>query len=80
MGSVLAGLFVGVITVGIIEMVGHTIFPVVVPLEDVKPEDVAKAIAKFMDELPLGAIIFVLIAWCAGAFLGSAMAAIAADV
>jgi hypothetical protein len=59
-------------------MIGHTIFLVVVKLDDVKPEDLNDAIARLMENIPLGAILSVLIAWCAGALLGAAMAVVVA--
>jgi len=66
----LAGVFVGVIVVALIESFGHVIFP---PPEGVnlKNPDELNAI---MDTIPLGAKVSVLVAWGAGVFAGAVTA------
>jgi len=68
--AVIAGIIAGVITVGILESIGHLIFP---PPEgmDLSDKDAMKSL---MSEIPLGAQIAVLVAW----FFGSLIAAITA--
>ena len=69
--AVLAGCFdAGLVTL-VLEGLGHWIFP---PPPGVDFSDHA-AVAKIMDQLPLGALVFVLAGWSVGTAVGAATAA-----
>jgi hypothetical protein len=67
----LAGLVALVATVFVIEGAGHMIFPPPPGTDLAKPEHLQSII----DRLPTGAVVAVLLAWAAGAFVGGAVAA-----
>lgn len=67
----LAGLAVAVGVVFLGEMIGHSIYP---PPPDVDLSNPG-ALSTLIEKLPLGAIVAVLVAWAAGAFVGGAVAA-----
>ncbi len=64
---VIAGGICAVITVALIEIVGHAIYP---PPADIDLSNRAE-IAKLIKTLPLGALLFVVFAWGAGSFVGA---------
>jgi len=68
--GVLAGLVVGMLITGVIESVGHALFP---PPPGVNLTDPA-AMASVMDKIPLGAKVGVLIAWFLGVLAGASTA------
>jgi len=68
--GIIAGLIAAVITVALVEMLGHVIYP---PPPGVDVSDTAHLIA-IMTTSPLGAKIAVLIAWAIGIIVGGAVA------
>lgn len=66
----IAGLIVAVLTVGIVEWIGHAIFP---PPPGIDLSD-PSAMTTIIDNLPPGALSFVLLAWFAGSLLGGLVA------
>lgn len=75
--SVFVGSIVAMIFVGILEFLGHQLFIVPLPPDLKDPEELRNAIGKLMAEgrIPLGALVAVLFAWCAGSFSGAFVAA-----
>ena len=69
--SLLAGAVIAVVCVGVLESIGHMIFPPP-PGVDVSDPEVLKTI---MDDIPLGAQISVLVAWTVATFAGGSVAA-----
>ncbi len=67
----LAGLVVAVAVVFFGELIGHSIYPPPPGTDLSNPETLNTLIEK----LPVGAIVAVLVAWAAGAFIGGAVAA-----
>ncbi len=63
--AVLAGVLASVLAVTAVESVGHAIYPVV----NLESADEA-ALEKLIYSLPLGALLFVVLAWLAGGLLG----------
>ena len=68
--AIVAGVLVAGIVVGILEMVGHLIFPPPEGIDPTNPDDQAR----LMEVIPLGAKIAVVVAWFAGSFVGAAVA------
>ncbi len=68
--AVLAGVIAGFIVVGVMESIGHLIFPPPEGLDLTNPEDMER----LMQVIPLGAKIAVVIAWFFGALAGSIVA------
>lgn len=69
--GVIAGIVAAFVIVLAVETAGHLIFPPPPGTDLADPE----ALAKIIDLLPIGALVFVMIAWIAGAFGGGAVAA-----
>ena len=69
--SIVFGLIAGVVTISLIESLGHAMFPVA-PLNMSNPE----AIKNFVESLPIGAIAMVLVGWVFGAFAGGVIASL----
>lgn len=69
--AVFAGLVVAALLIGIIEAIGHTLYPLPAGIDPSNRE----AIAEVMPHAPAGALIFVLIAWDFGNLCGSWLAA-----
>jgi hypothetical protein len=69
--ATLAGLVAAMVMVGIVEMMGHAIFPPPEGLDVTNPADQAR----LMDVIPLGAKIAVVVAWFLGALAGCTVAA-----
>ena len=68
------GLVVAVITIMLVEFAGHQVYP---PPEGLNPM-VTEDMAKIMQTLPFGAMLFVVVAWVIGAFDGGFVAALIA--
>ena len=68
--GLLAGLVVGVVLVGLLEMAGHMIYP---PPPGLDPRD-PSGMAALVAAMPIGAKIAVVVAWALGA-LGGALTA-----
>jgi len=67
---VVAGVIAGGITVFIVESIGHLIWPPPEGIDITDPE----GLAQLMDVIPIGALVFVVIAWIAGAIAGGFVA------
>jgi len=61
------GVIVAMLTIQLVEMLGHLVYPPPVDIEFGDPEQVRE----FMASLPVGSILFVGAAWAAGTFLGT---------
>jgi hypothetical protein len=72
--AVLAGLFVGVVVIGILEYGGHLIYPLPQDLDPRDPKD-HDALADYVANAPVGAMLVLLLAYAAGAFCGGWLAA-----
>lgn len=70
----MAGLASAVATVMLIEFVGRQVFPPPPGLDPANTADMAKIVAM----LPVGALLFIAVAWVVGAFDGGLVAAIVA--
>ena len=70
--GVFIGIAAGVVVVGLIESIGHWIYPPPPGIDVTDPE----ALARLMHEIPLGAKLAVVIAWALGALAGGYMAAL----
>ncbi len=68
--AVLVGLFTAVVTVAVVEQLGHFVFP---PPENIDYTDMA-AVKAMLKSLPIAAFSFVLAAWFLGTFMGSSIA------
>jgi hypothetical protein len=66
------GVIVAMITIWLVEMLGHVVYPPPGDIEFGKPEEVRE----FMASLPIGSILFVGAAWAAGTFLGTVAGAL----
>lgn len=64
--SILLGIILGSIAVFIVETIGHLIFPPPAGIDVTDPEQLKQVI----EQLPIGALIFVLLAWAIGSFVG----------
>lgn len=69
--GILAGMVAGGLTVGIVESVGHMIFPPPAGVNAADPE----ALATIMDQIPVGAKLAVIAAWAAGSLVAGWVAA-----
>ena len=67
--GLLAGLMTAVMIIALIESLGHKIWPLPV-VEGLNARD-PKALAALMANAPLGALVSVVLAWCAGAASGA---------
>lgn len=68
----LAGVIVAGLTVGVVEWIGHALFP---PPPGLDLSDPA-AMATIIDNLPAGALSFVLFGWFTGSLLGGIVAGV----
>ena len=68
------GLVLAVVTIMLVEFAGHQAYP---PPEGLNPM-VTEDMAKIMETLPVGAMLFVVAAWVIGAFDGGFVAALIA--
>ena len=69
--AVIAGVVCAVLTVGMIESIGHFVYPPP-PGVDISDPDQLRTI---MERLPTGALLFVMAAWIVGALVGGLVAA-----
>lgn len=69
--GVIIGLAAAMAVVFIVQMIGHLVYPPPADLTMDHPE----TIRKYLETAPLGALLFVLLAWVAGAMLGAWLAA-----
>ena len=65
--GVVVGVAVGMVVVMITEAIGHVLWP---PPEGMDPNDV-ESVRAHLKELPLGALVTVLVAWTLGGLVGS---------
>jgi hypothetical protein len=70
--GIIAGLIAAVITVALVEALGHMIYPPPAGVDISDPEQ----LSAIMSTIPLGAKIAVLVAWAIGIVVGSAVAII----
>ena len=68
--AVLAGIVVGGGVVGIVEYVGHMIYPLPEGLNANDPE----ALKGYISTAPIGALLFVIVAWALGSLVGGGLA------
>jgi len=69
--AVVLGLVAAVVTIMIVEGIGHSIYP----MEAVDMNDL-NAMKAFMANIPTGAIVLVLVGWIVGAFAGGLVASL----
>lgn len=69
-----AGLVSAVLTIMLIEFVGHQVYPPPAGLDPMVTADMAK----IMQTLPIGGMLFIVAAWLVGAFEGGFIAALIA--
>ena len=67
LGAAIIGIVVAMLTIKVVEMLGHFIYPPPADVEFGDPEQVREFIAT----LPVGSILFVGAAWAIGTFLGT---------
>src|SRR5688572_11978981 len=69
--AVLAGIVISMVTITVVQMLGHQIYesPAGLDMND------KAAIAAYMEKMPIEAMLMVLLAYIAGAFLGGLIAA-----
>lgn len=65
--AAIIGIVVAMLTIKVVEMLGHFIYPPPADLEFGDPEQVRE----FISTLPVGSILFVGAAWAIGTFLGT---------
>lgn len=65
--ATVAGIVVAGIVVGLVEMLGHAIFPPPEGVDITQPTDQAQ----IMDLIPMGAKVFVIVAWFIGSLAGA---------
>ena len=70
--AIILAMLTGVIVVGTIESIGHTVYP---PPADLDMSD-AEEMKKYIANIPLPAMLFVIFAWSAGIFSGCLIAGI----
>jgi pimeloyl-ACP methyl ester carboxylesterase len=73
-GATVAGVLVAGLTIAGIEWLGHRLYP---PPAGLKADDL-EALAAHVAAMPIGALLFVLLAWLLGVFLGGLVAALLA--
>ncbi len=69
--AVLSGVFASGLTVAAIEMLGHSLFMNGAPMPSTNDPETVKAYA---ESLGFGALASLLVAWCAGAYIGTMVA------
>jgi hypothetical protein len=70
-GGTVAGVLVAGLTIAGVEWLGHRLYP---PPAGLKSDDL-EALAAHVATMPIGALLFVLLAWLLGVFLGGLAAA-----
>lgn len=68
--AVVIGMLVGAMVVALIDMLGHTVYPFPEGLD----MDDSAAVAAYLAGAPLGAMLFVVLAWVMGSFVAGAVA------
>jgi hypothetical protein len=74
LAAAIAAVIVAMITIQIVQMVGHLVYPPPADVEFGDPEQVRE----FMSTLPVGSILFVGAAWAIGTFTGTLAGALIA--
>lgn len=69
--GLIVGIFAGGLTVGLVEAIGHAIYPPPAGFDVSNPE----SLRTLMDQIPLGAKITVVVAWAFGILAGGSAAA-----
>lgn len=69
-GAIIAGLIAGFVVMFLVAMIGGAVFPTPIRVDTSDPGQIIEAFAA----VPLGAKMFVLFSWFAGAFTGGAVA------
>jgi hypothetical protein len=64
--AVIAGVVVSILTVFVVEMIGHSLYPPPAGVDVTDPEQ----LRGIMDQIPVAAKVFVIVGWVLGAFLG----------
>lgn len=72
--GLVAGVLAGGLTVGIVETIGHAIFPPPPGVDASNPE----TLRTIIDQIPLGAKVAVIVAWGVGVLVGGIVAAMIA--
>ena len=67
LAAAVAGVGVAMLTIQVVEMLGHLVYPPPADIEFGDPEQVRE----FMSALPVGSLLFVGAAWVAGTFFGT---------
>ena len=67
LAAAVAGVGVAMLTIQVVEMLGHLVYPPPADIEFGDPEQVRE----FMSTLPVGSLLFVGAAWAASTFLGT---------
>ncbi len=68
--GVVAGLIVGAVLVGAVQMVAHMMYATVTPVDRTD----RAAVERFIAALPIGAFVMILLAYFIGTFVGSSVA------
>jgi O-antigen/teichoic acid export membrane protein len=68
--AVFVGMMLGGLAIWAVEMVGHNLYPPPADIDVSNPQNVAKAIA----DAPMSALLFVVLAYAVGAFIGGLVA------
>src|SRR5210317_309928 len=74
LGAAVVGVIVAMLTIQVVQMLGHLVYPPPADIEFGEPEQVRE----YMSTLPVGSILFVGAAWAAGTFLGTLAGALLA--
>lgn len=69
--AVVSGVVLGGLVIGLVEAVGHQVFPLPEGVDPADPE----ALARVIGELPVGALLFVPLAWALGSVAAGWLAA-----
>ena len=72
LAAAVVGLIVAMLTIQLVQTIGHLVYPPPTDFEFGEPEEVRA----FMSKLPIGSILFVGAAWAAGTFLGTLAGAV----
>jgi len=64
--AVVAGVLTGMIVIGIVEAIGHMVYPLPEGLDPYNTD----ALKAYMADMPVGALLLVLLAWGSGSFIG----------
>ncbi len=70
--AVVAGIAAAALMIGLLESIGHTMYP---PPEGLDPYVDPEGFAAAVDQMPTGALVVVLLSWAMGTFTGAWLAA-----